>query len=254
VVGAEHVSFSAALTLKESGTEVVALVTDLPRHQSFLQYKLISTDRFRIPVYTNWKVSGIFGQRRVEAVELTHTLDGSTRRVACDTVVFTGDWIPDYELAFAGRVEIDPNSHSPAVNQSLQTSTRGVFAAGNLIHAAETADIAALSGRYAARRVRDYLDTGAWPTQPAVPIQLDEALAWVSPSALVPSVGGVPRGRFVLRASRWVDRAVVEVWQGERCLWRKAGMRLVPNLPMYLPDAWLKQVQGEAPVRIVVHS
>jgi hypothetical protein len=31
-------------------------------------------------------------------------------------------------------------------------------------------------------------------------------------------------------------------------------MRLVPNLPMYLPDAWLKQVQGEAPVRIVVHS
>ena len=34
----------------------------------------------------------------------------------------------------------------PAVDTTLATSAAGVFAAGNLVHAAETADIAALPG------------------------------------------------------------------------------------------------------------
>ncbi len=254
IIGADHVGFSALLTLRELGTDVIAIVTDLPRHQTFFQYKLVSADRCRVPVYTNWKVSRIIGQRRVEAVELTHTIDGSVRRVACDTVVFTGDWIPDYELAFSGHLQIDTRSKSPTVNQSLQSSVKGVFAAGNLIHAAETADVAALSGRYAARRVQEFLNSGAWLTQPAVSIALDEALAWISPAALVPGVTVIPHGHFILRAARLVDHATVEVWQADRCLWRKHNQRLIPNLPVYLPDAWLEQVQGEAPVRVEVHS
>ena len=254
IVGADHVGFSAVLTLKESGTDVIALVTDLPRHQSFLQYKLISADRYRVPVYTNWKVSRIIGQRRLEAVELTHTIDGSVRQVECDTVVFTGDWIPDYELAFSGHLQIDTKSKSPTVNQSLQSSVKGVFAAGNLIHAAETADVAALSGRYAARRVQEFLTTGAWLAQPAVSIALDDALAWISPAAIVPGVTVVPHGHFILRAARLVAHATVEVWQADRCLWRKRNQRLVPNLPVYLADVWLKQVQDEVPVRVEVHS
>ena len=254
IVGADHVGFSALMTLKESETDVIAIVTDLPRHQTFFQYKLISADRYRVPVYTNWKITRIIGQRRVEAVELTHTIDGSVRQIACDTVVFTGDWIPDYELAFAGHLQIDTKSKSPTVNQSLQTLVKGVFAAGNLIHAAETADVAALSGRYAARRVQEFLNTGVWLTQPAVPIVLDEALAWISPAALVPGVTIIPHGHFILRAARLVDHATVEVWQADRCLWRKRSQRLIPNLPVYLTDAWLKQVQGEAALRVEVHS
>jgi hypothetical protein len=41
------------------------------------------------------------------------------------------------------------------------TSAAGVFAAGNLIHAAEIAASAALSGRRAARHIVGYLSVGA---------------------------------------------------------------------------------------------
>src|SRR5258708_10649993 len=129
VIGAEHVSISAVLTLKHAGADVVALVTDLPRHQTFFQYKIVSTDRYRVPIYTDMKLTRIIGHGRVEAVELTHVLDGSLRQIACDTVVFTGDWIPDYELAFYGGLINDPKSKAPSVNQRLQTSRKGVFAA-----------------------------------------------------------------------------------------------------------------------------
>ena len=254
VIGAEHVSFSAILTLKHAGADVLALVTDLSRHQSFFQYKLISTDRYRVPIYTNMKLTRIIGQRRVEAVELTDVRDGSVRQIACDTLVFTGDWIPDYELAFCGGLIIDPKSKAPSVDQRLQTSRKGVFAAGNVIHAAETADVAALSGRYAARRVQAYLQNGDWTSKPSLPIQLAESFAWVSPDRIVGSELVIPHGHFILRVTKVLDHPTIEVWQGERCLWRKQYRQLVPNLPIYISGSWLKQVDSsEYPIRIDLH-
>ncbi|HVU14396.1 MAG TPA: FAD-dependent oxidoreductase [Phototrophicaceae bacterium] len=253
VVGADHVGFSAILTLKHSGAEVAALVTDLAQHQSYFQYKLISADRYRVPVYTNVRVTRIIGQKRVEAVELTDVRDGSVRQIECDTVVFTGDWIPDYELAFYGGAALDPHSKSPAVNGRLQTSIRGVFAAGNLIHAAETADVAALSGRYAARQIADYLRGGSWASQ-SLPIQIDEALAWISPAVIDPGDLNVPHGHFILRAARLIDNATLEVWQADRCLLRRWYGKLVPNLPIYLPERWLESINAGDPIRVEVHA
>ncbi len=254
IVGADHVGFSAVLTLKHANVDVLALVTDLPRHQTYFQYKLISTDRYRVPVCTNAKVTRIIGQGRVEVVELADVRDGSVRQIECDTVVFTGDWIPDYELAFSGGVSLDAHSKNPAVNGQLQTSVKGVFAAGNVIHAAETADVAALSGRYAARSVARYLSTSEWITSPSVLIQLDDALAWISPAVIHEGETSVPHGHFILRVNRVIDYPTIEVWQGERLLWRKQCGRLIPNLPLYLSDRWLEQVSGSnQPLRIELH-
>lgn len=250
VVGAEHVSFSAVMTLKHAGCDVIALVTDLPRHQSFFQYKLISADRYRVPIHTNMQVTRIFGQHRVEAIELTHVIDNSISQMDCDTVVFTGGWIPDYELAFYGGVAIDPKSKAPHVTQRLQTTIKGVFAAGNLVHAAETADVAALSGRYAAGRVNEYLLTGEWQTKPTLPIEFAEPIAWVSPSAVVPGELAVPHGHFILRVTSVLARSTLEVWQGQQLLAQQSYRQLIPNLPIYLSASWLKQVKASAePIR-----
>jgi thioredoxin reductase len=250
VVGADHVGFSAVMTLKHAGAEVAALVTDLSRHQSFFQYKLISSDRYRVPILVNVKVTNILGKRRVEAVELTNVVDGSVRQLECDTVVFTGDWIPDYELAFYGGMEIDPMLKGPRVNQRLQTTVKGVFAAGNVIHAAETADVAALSGRYAARSVSAFLQTGEWASK-VVPIAIDAPIQWVSPSVIAPGDVTAPNGHFTLRVSAMLAQPMLEVWQGGHRLWHKQFRQLVPNLPVYVPDKWLAQVQdSDEPIHI----
>ena len=72
--------------------------------------------------------------------------DGS--RIVCDTVVFTGDWIPDHELARRSGVAVDRGSRGPVVDEQFRTNRRGVFAIGNLVHPAETADVCALDGSH----------------------------------------------------------------------------------------------------------
>ena len=103
VVGAEHVSFSALLTLSHGGARAVAMTTEHPRHQTLAAFRAGAALRFRAPLHTRTRVSAIRGRRRVEAVELTDLDTGATREVECDLVVFTADWIPDHELAVTGR-------------------------------------------------------------------------------------------------------------------------------------------------------
>ena len=52
VVGAEHVSFSALLTLAHGGARTVGMVTELPRHQSLALFRAGTALRFRTPLWT----------------------------------------------------------------------------------------------------------------------------------------------------------------------------------------------------------
>jgi len=274
VVGAEHVSFSAMLTLAHAGADVVALVTDLPRQQSYAGSALA---RWRVPVWTSTAVGRVEGRERLAAVELADLRTGVVRRVECDTLVFTGDWIPDHELARAAGSAIDPGTRGPAVDTGLETSVRNVFAAGNLVHAAETADVAAMGGIHAARHIAAALRAGqgmgvpspvtlpldtlpptSAPLSARVPITVDPPLAWISPNAIrfsAPPDGpptSPPRGRFLLRSQVFRRRAVLEVRQGNRVLARNRA-RLIPGRPVHLDAGWLARIRpADGPVLVAL--
>jgi thioredoxin reductase len=246
VVGAEHVSFSAVLTLAHAGAATVAMITEHARHQSYAPFRWLTATRFGVPIRTESRLSAILGLRRVEAVELTHMPTGAIDQLACDTVVFTGDWIPDHELARRAGLTMDPATRAPRVDQQLRTSIRGVFAAGNLLHGAETADIAALSGRHAARSINAFLDRGAWPDRPPLPIRCEPPLRWVSPSA-IQGRHAPPRGGFILRVAEVCGASDIVVTQGARELSRQRHRQLRPNLPIGAAADWLDRLDLDGP-------
>jgi len=51
-VGAQHVSFSAALTLAHAGVTVAGLVTEYPCHQSLAAFRVATALRYRAPLLT----------------------------------------------------------------------------------------------------------------------------------------------------------------------------------------------------------
>jgi thioredoxin reductase len=183
IIGAERVSLSVVMTLMHAGVKVLNMITDLPHHQLylpvFLPAKILFADILaRTAILTNNRVSNIFGRQHVEGIEITNVESGKTRVIECDTVVFTGDWIPENELARRGEVETGKPSLGPQVDSFFRTSQVGVFAAGNLLRGVETADWAALEGREAARSIVRYLENAQWTRsargQPEAP------LAWLS--------------------------------------------------------------------------
>lgn len=115
-----------------------------------------------MPLRTGVRVRRILGVDRVVGVELERVDDGRIETVACERVLLTGDWIPDHELAVSGGIALDPATRGPRIDQALRTARPGVFAAGNALHPAETADVAALDGRHVAGPVAAWL-AGARP-------------------------------------------------------------------------------------------
>lgn len=249
VVGAELVSLSALLTLRAAGCAVAMLATELPRHQldlHYLPFKWYANRLLRVPFVGGARVSAIHGRRRVEAVELTHLADGRVETVACDTVVFTGGWVPEHELARLGGVAIDPATRGPLVDTCLRTAQPGVFAAGNLLRGAETADLAALEGRRIARHVRAFLAGAAWPTA-RLPIESVAPITWVSPGALAADNAPPPLGGFRFRVSEFRWDADVCVYQGERLLYRRRYGLLAPNRSFGLDAGWLHLADPAGP-------
>jgi thioredoxin reductase len=250
VVGAEHVSFSAILTLAHGGARTVALTTELPRHASLAAFRLGARLRHRVPVWTHTRVAAIHGRERVEQVDLADAGSGRLRSVACDTVIFSADWIPDHELAVMAGAELDRGTRGPAVDAALRCSRAGVFAAGNVLHGAEQADVAALSGRHAAAAVAGYVDGGEWPGH-RVPILCEPPLGWIAPNVAVADAGPPARGRFALRAHEFLRAPRIEIEQDGRAIWSGRLARLMPGRSTRIPHGWTARVDpGGGAVRI----
>ena len=242
IVGAELVSHSALLTLAHAGVEVVAMVTDQPRVQTLGLVNRGLGVRVRHELITSVRVVSIAAaQGRTTGVDLDNG-----RGISCDTVVFTGDWIADHELARAARLAMDPASTGPVVDTAFRSSREGVFAIGNLVHPVETADRCALDGISVADSVIDYLDHG--PRHDAViDVIAGEAVSWVSPGKIRFDGRAAP-GRFTIWPDKALRSARVAVSQGDKPI---ATRRLidgaVPGRPVGLSARFVGAVDPEGP-------
>lgn len=241
IVNAELVSWSAALTLKQSGSKVAALVTTYPRSESYGLFRLAGRLLLRTPVVANSRVVRILGRRRVAGLEIENLVNGKRDVIECDTVVFSGNWIADNELLRMADVELSPSS-GPAVDEALRTPKNGVFAAGNLIHPVETADVVALEGEYAASRILEHLQ-GRGPQARPIAIEVAEPLRWVSPSAYSPD-GPLPsRNRLITWVDDFIRWPVVTVTQDGRLIKRKRILwPAAPGRAFRIPASVLKGV------------
>jgi hypothetical protein len=185
----------------------------------------------------------------VEAIEITDLDSGRTRIIECDTVVFTGDWVPENELARKGDVKTRKPALGPQVDARFRTSLPGIFAAGNLLRGVETADWAALEGRSAARSIAQFLEKPE-RNGTRLEVHVEPPLDWVCPNVLSPDA--LP-SRFRIRAHAFRDRVTLKVLQAQKVLYSKKYRRLVANTSLDISGEWVRHVDysGE-PLKIEV--
>ncbi|WP_238009102.1 FAD-dependent oxidoreductase [Dactylosporangium sp. AC04546] len=218
VVGAELVSWSAVLTLREAGCRTVLMTSEFPKPEAYAAFHLPGRLALRVPVRTRTRVVAIHGRDRVTAVDVEDLRTGRRSRVACDTVITTGDWIPDHELARLAGLTLDPATLGPRVDTALATSRPGVFAAGNLLHPVDTADVAALDGRHVADAVLAHLSGTAAPPGPQIELVADAPLRWVAPQLLRPGGPAPARSRLLAWTDEFHRFPAVTARQGGRLI------------------------------------
>jgi thioredoxin reductase len=247
IVGAELVSWSAALTLRGAGCRPVLMTTTHFRPESYGAVSTGGRTALRLEVLTRTRVASLSGRRRVQAVEVEQLDTHMRRTVSCDTVVFTGDWIPDSELARAAGLQIAPDTLGPLVDTAHATTTHGIFAIGNLVHPVAAADVAALDGRDVAAAVLRFLGNGAASPRSGPRVLPGANLKWISPGMLDPAARG-SSWRLLCWPQHQFTRPVITVSQGADSLARR---RLVwpasPGRAYRIPSSLLAHVDLDGP-------
>ena len=219
------------------------MITEHGQHQTYLPFYWGARVYYRTPLLTNYKVTNIHGINRVEAIEITSIQTGEKKQLECDTLIFTGDWIPDHDLARKGNITLNKYTKGPEIDQNLRTSKQGIFAAGNLLHGVEKADTAALEGRHVADCIVSYLSTNFWPTNNRIPIEVNTPLVWISPNIIVPENNTqLPLNHFTFRTREFLGKTTIEVRQGEKPLHSQIFRKLVPNRWFHLESHWVSQL------------
>jgi len=168
IVGAELVSLSALLTLMQAGAKPVAMLSEEDTHQVefpyvFAKWGLVDILRLT-PFISNARVTNIFGHKRVEGIEITRLRKSGAApevsNIQCDSVVFTGNWIGENEIARLGGLDIDSATKAPKIDAGFRSSVDGIFVAGNLLRGGKsvhTASECTMEGKRAAKAIAQFL-------------------------------------------------------------------------------------------------
>ncbi|SEA29026.1 Thioredoxin reductase [Desulfuromusa kysingii] len=131
IVGTEIVSFSALSTCKKAGIKPVAMLEENQRPT--LRWPLYyAAQAFGVPLLLQTQIVKIIGDPRVRAVYVAEN-KGNIREIACDGVLFSGQFTPESTLARMSHLDLDYATNSPIVDQFGRCTDPTYYAAGNVL-------------------------------------------------------------------------------------------------------------------------
>jgi NADPH-dependent 2,4-dienoyl-CoA reductase/sulfur reductase-like enzyme len=164
ILGSGDIGMIMARRLTLEGVEVKGVVEILPYVGGLTRNEVQCLHDFHIPLFLEHTVTEIHGQQRLEAVTMAKvnkdkkTVNGTERKIECDTLLLSVGLIPENELSRMAGVGLDPLTGGPLVDQWRETSVPGIFAGGNVVHVHDLVDDvsweAEIAGASAARFAR----------------------------------------------------------------------------------------------------
>jgi NADPH-dependent 2,4-dienoyl-CoA reductase/sulfur reductase-like enzyme len=228
VIGSGDIGLIMARRMRWVGCSVKAVVEIMP-YPSGLTRNIVQCLRdFDIPLYLSSQTTNIFGNDRVEGVEVTPMENGALVpekrfRIDCDTVLLSVGLVPENELSKDAGVELNGTTGGPLVDSTLMTSVEGVFACGNVLHVHDLVDWVAEESRRAGQYAAAWLKGGRPVLQ--VRNKAGSNVRYVNPGKLNPKT----ENKIYLRSLIVKNDAVLEIRIDNRVIRRVKENHVQPS-------------------------
>ena len=170
ILGSGDIGLIMARRMTLEGAEVKAVCELMPYSGGLARNITQCLDDFGIPLMLSHTVTQIHGKERLTGVtvskvdERRRPIPGTEIYFDCDTLLLSVGLIPENELTRGAHIGMDGITGGASVDQYRQTSLKGVFACGNVLHVHDLVDYvseeAALAGTSAAAHLRGELTEG----------------------------------------------------------------------------------------------
>ena len=234
ILGSGDIGLIMARRMTLEGAEV-QVVAELMPYSGGLKRNIVQClDDFGIPLKLSHTVVDIQGKERVEGITLARVengkpVPGTEEHYSCDTLLLSCGLLPENELSRAAGVALNPVTNGPTVNESLETSLPGVFAAGNVLHVHDLVDFVSEEAGAAGAHAAAYIQRGDTGRDAlALPVRCENGVRYTVPTTIRPDCAGdTVTLRF--RVANVYQNKTVAVYAGDSCIFRRKRPVLAPG-------------------------
>ena len=234
ILGSGDIGLIMARRMTLEGAEV-QVVAELMPYSGGLKRNIVQClDDYGIPLKLSHTVVDIQGKERVEGITLARVengrpVPGTEEHYDCDTLLLSCGLLPENELSRAAGVQLSPVTGGPAVNESLETSIPGVFAAGNVLHVHDLVDYVSEEAGAAGAHAAAYIQSAGREAQAAaLPVLCRNGVRYTVPSTVRPAcVGDKLTLRF--RVDNVYQNKKIAVYLGGACIFTRRRPVLAPG-------------------------
>ena len=232
ILGSGDIGLIMARRMTLEGAQV-QVVAELMPYSGGLKRNIVQClDDFGIPLKLSHTVVDIQGKERVEGITLARVengkpVPGTEEHYDCDTLLLSCGLLPENELSRAAGVALSPITSGPLVNESLETSIPGVFAAGNVLHVHDLVDYVSEEAGAAGAQAAAYLQNGGQDA-PAIPVHCENGVRYTVPATVRPACAGdTVTIRF--RVGSVFKNKKIAVYLGDTCIFSRKRPVLAPG-------------------------
>ena len=232
ILGSGDIGLIMARRMTLEGAQV-QVVAELMPYSGGLKRNIVQClDDFGIPLKLSHTVVDIQGKERVEGITLARVengkpVPGTEEHYDCDTLLLSCGLLPENELSRAAGVALSPITSGPLVNESLETSIPGVFAAGNVLHVHDLVDYVSEEAGAAGAQAAAYLQNGE-QAAPAIPVHCENGVRYTVPATVRPAcTGDTVTIRF--RVGGVFKNKKIAVYLGDTCIFSRKRPVLAPG-------------------------
>lgn len=170
ILGSGDIGLIMARRMTLEGAKVLGVAEIMPYSNGLNRNIVQCLEDYDIPLYLSHTVKRVIGKERLEKIilckvdEKLNFIEGTEKEFEVDTLLLSVGLLPNNPLLSSLGVIMNPKTKGPMVDETYQTSVKGIFACGNSLHVHDLVDFvtneAKLAGAYAAKYILNELHQG----------------------------------------------------------------------------------------------
>lgn len=163
ILGSGDIGMIMARRMTLEHMQVEGVYEVMPNLGGLRRNKVQCLEDYNIPLHLSTTVVRVHGKKRLTGVtvakvdERRKPIPGTERYISCDLLVLSVGLIPENELSRHAGIVLHPVTKGPEVNQYMETSLPGIFAAGNVSAVFDLVDYVSQTGEMAAKGAACYI-------------------------------------------------------------------------------------------------
>ena len=230
ILGSGDIGLIMARRMTLEGASVKAVCELMPYSGGLARNIEQCLNDFSIPLKLSHTIVEVHGKERVEGVTIAKVderrkpIEETKEYIPCDTILLSVGLIPENELSKAANIELDRVTNGAIVDQDRQTTVKGIFACGNVLHVHDLVDYvseeAEIAGISAANYIKDIKEE-----EILVNIKTDGKIRYTVPQVISKKKSAT----VYFRVSDVFKNVKVNVYSGDKLLLSKKKVKVAPG-------------------------